>query len=57
MLVKYLDVPLIHTNSNEGFNFMLAMKELSYNASNDLLLNIYSKRSVQIVISEHWERT
>lgn len=56
MIIRYLDVPSLHTKSDEGVKFIKAMRGLS-NVAQEIQLNIYSKRSVQILINEHWRRT
>jgi len=57
MIIRYLDVPLLHTKGTEGIAFIRAMRNLSKNTAEDIQMNIYGKRSVQIVINEHWGRT
>lgn len=45
MIIRYLDVPSLHTRSDEGVKFIKAMRNLS-NIAQEIQLNIYSKRSV-----------
>jgi hypothetical protein len=48
---------MLHTNQSEGVAFIRAMRNLSRGTSEDIQMNIYGKRSVQILINEHWKRT
>ena len=45
----YLDLPFIHLNTEEGMDFLEALK-INKN------LDLYAKESVQILITKHWER-
>ena len=52
MLMRYLDVPLLHLPSEDGFAFINALSDIKSGEN----LEIYSKRSIQILINSHWER-
>lgn len=45
----YFDLPFIHQHTEEGMDFLEALK---HNANIDL----FSKESVQILITKHWDR-
>ena len=49
MELTYFDLPMLHLHTEEGMDFMEALKE---NGS----IEIFGKSSVQILVDEQWDR-
>lgn len=45
----YLDLPLIHYHTEEGFDMLDALKD-----SNNV--ELFGRAAVQVLIDKHWER-